>query len=68
MKTISWKKLGTAAMTLLVAGMLLGCEEKGPAQKAGESIDKAGKDLKNSVDPRGPVEKVGGTIDKEIGK
>jgi hypothetical protein len=68
MKTISLKKLMTAAMTLIVAGVLVGCEEKGPAQKAGESLDRAGKDLKNSVDPRGPAEKVGDKVDNALGK
>jgi hypothetical protein len=68
MKILSLKKLMTATMTLIVAGMLLGCEEKGPAQKAGESLDNAGKDLKNAVDPRGPAEKAGDKVDKALGK
>jgi hypothetical protein len=68
MKTFTIKKLGLVAMTLLVSGMLLGCEEKGPAQKAGENLDKAGQNLKDSVDPRGPGEKVGDKIDKSLGK
>jgi hypothetical protein len=68
MKMFSWKTFGIAAMTLLVAGMLLGCEEKGPAQRAGENIDNAGKDLKNSLDPRGPGEKAGEKVDKALGK
>ena len=35
------------------------CEEKGPAEKMGQGVDNAGKDLKNAVDPRGPMEKAG---------
>ena len=47
---------------------LVGCEEKGPAQKAGEGLDKAARDLRNSVDPRGPAEKIGEKIDNAMGK
>ncbi len=61
------KKLGLMAVTLLVSGMLVGCE-KGPAEKAGENLDKAGQNIKDSVDPRGPAEKAGDKIDKELGK
>ena len=68
MKTLSMKKFLTASMTLVVAGMLVGCEEKGPMQKAGEGVDQAGKDIKNSLDPRGPAEKVGDKVDKTLGK
>jgi predicted small secreted protein len=64
----TFKKIGLVASGLLVSLALVGCEEKGPAQKAGESIDKAGKDLKNSVDPRGPAGKLGDKIDNAVGK
>jgi hypothetical protein len=67
MKVSTTKKLGLAAMTLLLSGMLLGCEEKGPAQKAGENLDKAGQNLKDSVDSRGPAEKAGDKLDKAVG-
>jgi hypothetical protein len=67
MKNFTTKKLVLAAATLLVSGMLVGCEEKGPAEKAGESLDKAGRNLKDAVDPRGPGEKIGGQIDKAVG-
>jgi hypothetical protein len=67
MKT-TLKKIGLVASGLLVSLSLVGCEEKGPAQKAGESIDKAGKDLKDAVDPRGPAQKAGEKIDNAINK
>lgn len=47
---------------------LAGCEEKGPAEKAGEKVDQAAKDTKNALDPRGPMEKAGGKVDQAIGK
>jgi hypothetical protein len=64
----TFKKIGLVASGLLVSVALVGCEEKGPAQKAGEGVDKAAKDLKNSVDPRGPAEKVGEKIDNATAK
>jgi hypothetical protein len=67
MAIVSMRKLGLAAATLLVSGMLIGCEEKGPAQKAGESLDKGVQNVKDSVDPQGPVEKAGGAVDKAVG-
>ncbi len=66
MKSLT-RKLALIASTLLVSVALVGCEEKGPAQKAGEGVDKAGKDLRDSVDQRGPAQKAGDKIDS-IGK
>jgi hypothetical protein len=60
MSWLTMKNVGLTGATLLVSAMLVGCEEKGPAQKAGESVDKGVQNLKDSVDPRGPAEKVGG--------
>jgi hypothetical protein len=68
MMIASLKKIGLVASGLLVSVALVGCEEKGPAQKAGEGVDNAAKDLKNAVDPRGSAEKVGGKIDNAVGK
>jgi hypothetical protein len=52
--------------TVLVGGlaMFAGCAEKGPAEKAGESIDKGVQDVKDTVSPPGPGEKAGRTLDK----
>jgi hypothetical protein len=43
-----------------------GCEDKGPAQKAGESIDKGIKNATDAIDPAGPGEKAGRTVDKAL--
>jgi len=67
MRSISQKKLVTGALLLLFSAMLVGCEPAGPAQKAGESLDKAGENLKNAVDPKGPGEKLGEKLDKATG-
>jgi predicted small lipoprotein YifL len=34
----------------LALGALAGCEEKGPAEKAGEAIDEAAKDTKRAIE------------------
>ena len=44
------------------------CKEKGPAEKAGESLDKAVENVKDAVDPKGPVEKAGEKVDDALGK
>ncbi len=60
------KKITTAALSLVVSLALVGCEEKGPAEKAGENLDKAGKNIKDAVDPRGPGEKAGAKVDRAL--
>jgi len=47
---------------------LSSCREKGPAEKAGESIDKAAENVKDAVDPKGPVEKAGEKVDNAMGR
>jgi len=47
---------------------LASCREKGPAEKVGESVDKAIEDVKDAVDPKGPVEKAGEKVDDALGK
>jgi hypothetical protein len=43
-----------------------GCEDKGPAEKAGQSIDEGVKNAKDAVNPPGPVEKAGRNVDKAL--
>ena len=47
---------------------IVSCREKGPAEKAGESMDKAVENVKDAVDPKGPVEKAGEKIDNALSK
>jgi hypothetical protein len=59
----------TFTTTLLGAAIAFtGCEAKGPAEKAGASIDKGVQDAKDAVNPPGPVEKAGRSVDKAINK
>jgi hypothetical protein len=48
-----------AAPVLLIAA----CHEEGPAEMAGKSLDKAGQNIHDAVDPPGPAEKVGRALD-----
>lgn len=63
MKTIPW----TALCLFSLIACVTSCKEKGPAEKAGENIDKAVENVKDAVDPKGPVEKVGEKIDDATG-
>ena len=61
----------TPLLTLLVLPFVLSaasCKEKGPAEKAGEGVDKAIEKVSDAVDPKGPVEKAGEKVDKALGK
>lgn len=46
--------------------VLVGCSESGPAEKAGESIDKAVEDVRDKLDPQGPAESAGEKIDSAV--
>ena len=57
------------ATMLVMLGALAGfagCEDKGPAEKAGESIDKGVQNAKDAVTPPGPGEKAGREVDKAL--
>ena len=50
------------------AGLMVGgCREKGPAEKVGEKLDKAGEKISDTLDPKGPAEKAGRQVDKAVG-
>ena len=57
----------TLCLFPFVASMV-SCREKGPAEKVGESMDKAVENVKDAVDPKGPVEKAGEKIDNALSK
>jgi len=46
--------------------LITGCVQKGPAQRAGENIDRAVEDMKDTVDPPGPAQKAGRSLDRAI--
>ncbi|WP_337176229.1 hypothetical protein [Paludisphaera sp.] len=55
-----------AALGMLLAPLValnVGCEREGPAERAGERIDRAADNAVNALDPRGPAEKAGAAVD-----
>ena len=55
------------AVVLATAAVgLTACEKKGPAEKAGDKIDKAVEKIDDAIDPKGPAEKAGRKIDKAL--
>jgi len=64
MKSSPWIALRLLPLFVVLAA----CREKGPAEKVGESLDRAIEDVQDAVDPKGPVEKAGEKIDEALGK
>jgi hypothetical protein len=49
-----------------VAFGTVGCESKGPAERAGEKLDKAADKVSDAIHPKGPVEKAGRAVDRAV--
>ena len=64
MRTIT-SRLSAAALLGFVA-FASGCEDKGPAEKAGAKVDQGIQDVKDAVNPPGPAEKAGRAVDKAV--
>ena len=58
------KSLLKLLLLAVVAAGAVGCAEKGPAEKTGQAIDRAGEKARDTIDPPGTAEKVGRTIDR----
>ncbi len=57
------------ASSLLLGAVVLfaGCEQKGPAEQAGENLDQAGQNVRDAVDPpSGPVEGAGRAVERTV--
>lgn len=59
---------GALALGLALGGAAVtsGCREKGPAEKAGEKVDRAMDKVDDAIDPKGPAEKAGRSIDRAV--
>ena len=55
-----------AALSAVFAIGLYGCDQKGPAEEAGESLDDAADNVKDQFDQQGPAEKAGEAVDDAI--
>jgi hypothetical protein len=55
---------------LLLPALLLtlgACQQAGPAERAGRSLDRAGQSVRDTVDPpRGPGERLGRSVDRAV--
>jgi len=60
-------KILLASLPAIVLG-LGACEDKGPAESAGQEIDQAVEKAKDAVDPQGPAERAGEKIDDSVEK
>ena len=64
------KKQFMLSISLLIAAGLFACEQKGPAEKAGEKIDqtveKAQEKIEDATKPEGPMEKAGKKVDEVV--
>jgi len=62
--------MGSMIRLLVPALLLLGltaCQQEGPAERAGRSLDRAGQSVRDTVDPpRGPVERLGRSVDRAV--
>jgi hypothetical protein len=59
------QKILLASLPAIVLG-LGACEDKGPAESAGQNIDQAVERAKEAVDPQGPAERVGEKVDEAV--
>lgn len=58
----------STALLLVTLPPLTGCQKEGPAEQAGKGVDKAVRDVKDTVSPPGPVEKAGRAVDDTLRK
>lgn len=56
----------TLSLVLLCAVPMAACDNEGPAQKAGISVDKAAQEVKDMIAPPGPMEKAGRSVDNAL--
>jgi predicted small secreted protein len=66
---VTARSIAAAAVLILALSMsTAACSaHKGPAQRAGERIDKAADEVSDTVDPKGPAQKAGRAIDRATG-
>jgi predicted small lipoprotein YifL len=55
-----------SALLFVVLATVVGCESKGPVQRAGASIDKGVQNAKDAINPPGPAEKAGRALDEAV--
>ena len=66
MKVLGRRISGALPLLGCILAMALGCASRGPAQRAGRTIDRDVQGAKDIVAPPGPVEKAGRGVDRVI--
>jgi hypothetical protein len=66
MKSRTVRAARILSLVVGVIGLLPGCQTKGPAEQAGESIDRGVQNVKDAVVPAGPAEKAGRAVDRAV--
>ncbi|MBX3446445.1 MAG: hypothetical protein KF765_06800 [Parvibaculaceae bacterium] len=61
------KTLFGIALILPLAGGLAACDDQGPAERAGESLDEAADSVADAFERDGPAERTGEDIDDALG-
>ncbi len=56
----------SAAAVLMSLAPLMGCQNEGPAERAGKGMDNAVRDVKDTIKPPGAVEKAGRAVDDAV--
>lgn len=56
----------TSLAAILLALGLGACEQQGPAERAGEQLDKEIEDAKQALDPQGPAARAGEKLDEAV--
>ena len=54
------------SIALPLMGALAACDDKGPAEQAGEKIDEAGESISDAMSSDGPAEEMGEKIDEAV--
>jgi hypothetical protein len=61
------KFLAVSACALLLSA-LCACQQEGPAEKAGKSLDNAGQSVSDALNPpQGPAQAAGRKVDRALG-
>ena len=58
-KVWNYRFASRAGLLIVAFATVVGCESKGPAERAGASIDKGVQNAKDAINPPGPAEKAG---------
>lgn len=66
MLTRAFRFVSLAPLTLGLVIAFAGCEQPGPAEQAGQSIDQGIDNVGDALDPSGPAEETGEAIDDSL--